>query len=90
MNKTAPYMGPIFIILDASSFPHEGPWKVINYSLVPMALFAVMLNLVVLGACVMRRFDKPMVFYIALCVITDALWAFMSICNKMLKKSNKM
>ena len=72
-------MGPIFITLDASSFPHEGPWKVINYSLVPLALFAVTLNLVVLGACVMRRFDKPMVFYIALCVITDALWAFISI-----------
>uniref|UniRef100_A0A8C4N574 G-protein coupled receptors family 1 profile domain-containing protein n=1 Tax=Eptatretus burgeri TaxID=7764 RepID=A0A8C4N574_EPTBU len=56
-----------------------GPWRVINYSLIPLALFAVMLNLVVLGACVMRRFHKPMVFYITLCVIADALWALISI-----------
>uniref|UniRef100_A0A8C4QMZ9 G-protein coupled receptors family 1 profile domain-containing protein n=1 Tax=Eptatretus burgeri TaxID=7764 RepID=A0A8C4QMZ9_EPTBU len=74
MNQTAPYMGPIFITLDASSFPQEGPWRVIVQSLVPLGMFTVLLNLGVLGACVMRRFDKPMVFYIALCVITDALW----------------
>uniref|UniRef100_A0A8C4QSZ3 G-protein coupled receptors family 1 profile domain-containing protein n=1 Tax=Eptatretus burgeri TaxID=7764 RepID=A0A8C4QSZ3_EPTBU len=74
VNQTEPYMHPTFITLDASSFPHEGPWRVIIHSLVPLALFAIMLNLGVLGACVMRRFDKPMVFYIALCVIADTLW----------------
>uniref|UniRef100_A0A8C4QMR8 G-protein coupled receptors family 1 profile domain-containing protein n=1 Tax=Eptatretus burgeri TaxID=7764 RepID=A0A8C4QMR8_EPTBU len=73
-NQTEPYMHPTFITLDASLFPHEGPWRVIIHSLVPLALFAIMLNLGVLGACVMRRFDKPMVFYIALCVIADTLW----------------
>jgi len=67
-------MHPTFITQDASSVPHEGPWRVIIHSLVPLALFAIMLNLGVFGAWVMRNFDKPMVFYIALCVIAGTLW----------------
>uniref|UniRef100_A0A8C4PYU2 G-protein coupled receptors family 1 profile domain-containing protein n=1 Tax=Eptatretus burgeri TaxID=7764 RepID=A0A8C4PYU2_EPTBU len=74
MNGSILISQPSFIVLDVLTFPRSGPWRMMLLASVGLVPLATCANLMVLCACVLRRFDKPMVLYIALTAVADSLW----------------
>uniref|UniRef100_UPI00358FC600 olfactory receptor 56B34-like n=1 Tax=Myxine glutinosa TaxID=7769 RepID=UPI00358FC600 len=74
MNETVVGSLPRTVILDVSDIPLGYGARVIMSVFTFIMCISIPLNAVIIAACFYRRFNSPMIMYIALSSLADTLW----------------
>uniref|UniRef100_UPI00358FD47B olfactory receptor 51I1-like n=1 Tax=Myxine glutinosa TaxID=7769 RepID=UPI00358FD47B len=79
MNETVVGYLPRTVILDVSDIPLVYGARVIMSVFTFIMCISIPLNAVIMAACFYRRFNSPMLMYIALSSLADTLWGVVGI-----------